>query len=170
MHSSLFKIGLLSMCCAIFTSCMSTSTWLSGDSPSQKDFLHPPSTFAPIKIGISTKEEVEANLGNPTRQDIRTLDDFTSESVSYSSAETTMNPFQYFPFLGALALRNPVGSHIPSAAISFSSDNRVSGLTISSVNAYGDIRSSGAPIRNSLNPFYGMRNPDVSQTFVDSIP
>lgn len=166
---SILKIGMLFILCMVLTSCVAASDWLSGAAPSQNSFLNPSNRFALIQIGDSTKQDVEANFGNPIDRQLHSIDGIPFESFSYSTAETEIRPYQYIPFFGALAFWSPLTSQTPSAAISFSPEDVVSGLTLSTVNAYGDIRSSEiAPTPDSSYSFYGMRNPDVSQTPADS--
>ena len=163
MTPSNLRIWLLCMCCLLLNGCVGASNWLSGPTQFQNSPFEPSQHFAPIRIGVTTKQEIVSSLGNPTNRQIHSVDGIQVESLSYSTAETEIRPYQYIPLLGAIAFLEPIPSQTPSAAISFSSEDRVSGLTISTVNAYGDIRSPELlPLGESSASFYGMRNPDVS--------
>jgi hypothetical protein len=147
------------------------SNWLSEPSQFQNSYSHTSHPYSPIKIGKSTKSEIVSRLGNPTDRQLHSIDGLPFESLSYSTTETEIKSYQYIPFLGALAFWGPQISQTPSAAISFNSEDIVSGLTVSTVNAYGDIRFPEIlPIGDSPPAFYGMRNPDVFHTPADSNP
>ena len=104
-----------------------------------------------------------ARLGDLKDRPIPSIDRNQIESLSYSTAESEIRPYQYIPLLGAIAFLGPIQSQSPSAAISFSSEGIVSGLTVSTLNAYGDLRSpERVPIEESPASFYGLRNPDVA--------
>lgn len=169
MTPSLLKIGLLCILYGLLTNCMAASNWLSGPTQfqnSRSDLSH---HLDPIQIGVTTKQEIVGNFGNPTDRQIQSIDVTQFESLSYSTTETAIQPYQYIPLLGAIAFSGPIQSQTPSAAISFTPEGKVSGLTFSTVNAYGDIRSSEIfPMGDASTTFYGMRNPDVSHTPADS--
>ena len=164
----ILRNALFCLYCIILTSCVGASNWLSGPDQiqsSQLDGLHYGDS---IRIGVSTKQEVLTSLGSPTDRQTHSIDKRPRESVSYAFAETAITPFQYFPLLGAFGRLMP--DENPSVAISFSSKESVSGLTISTVNAYGDIRPSIIFLTpDSLSSFYGIKNPDVSHAPADSI-
>ena len=163
------RIGFLSLCCLFLTSCVGASNWLSGPAQSQTSHRDPSPHFTAIHIGITTKQEVIAQLGNPTNQYVHSIDGIQVESVSYTTSDTAVKPYQYIPFFGGLAFWKPQDNSAPSIAISFSSENRVSGLTVSTVNAHGDIRSpEKIHISDFPTSFYGMRNPEVSHSPADS--
>ena len=127
--------------------------------------------LAPLQIGISTKQEIVARFGHPTDRQTHSIDGMHFESLGYANAETMIKPYQYIPLLGAVAFWSPLTNQAPSAAMSFSSEDVISGLTVSTINAYGDIPSSELfPIAHSNTSFYGMSNPDVFHTPADSNP
>ena len=162
------KNAQLCMCCILLTSCVGASNWLSGSPPYHNSQFDPSQHFPSIRIGVSTQQEVINRLGDPTDRQIRSIEKFQHESFSYTTSESVVKPYQYLPFLGAVAFRRPATTQAPSAAISFSSENKVSGLTLSTVNAYGDIQTPEKfPISDSFTSFYGMRNPEVSQSLAD---
>ena len=163
MTPSLIRILLLSLCWWIFTSCVGASNWLSGPTQFQNSPLELSQHFAPVQIGVTTKQKIIERLGNPTNRQIHSSNGIQGESLSYSITETEIRPYQYIPLLGAMAFLGPIQSQTPSAAISFSSVERVSGLTLSTVNSYGDIRSPEfVPLEETSSLSYGMRNPDVA--------
>ena len=165
MTPSTLRIWLLCMCCVVLTGCVGASDWLSGPTQFQDSPLEPSQHLAPLWIGVTTKQEIVASLGNPTNRHIHSIDGIQVKSLGYSTAETEIRPYQYLPLLGALAFLEPIQSQPPSAAISFASEDRVSGLTVSTVNAYGDIRSSGIFTSEDFSAtFYGMSNPAVFLT------
>ena len=170
MRHSLLKFGLLCLCCASLTGCVSASNWLAESSQFHKPQFEGSHHLDSIQIGSSTKEEVLARLGNPTDRQRHSIDEAHLESLSYSSTEATITPYQYLPLIGAFAFWGPDPTPTPSVAISFSSEERVSGLTVSTLNAYGDIQAPiPASIGDSPPLFYGMRNPEVSHTPIDFI-
>ena len=163
MTLSLIKIFLLCLCWWLFTSCVGTSDWLSGPPQWQNSDLESSLRLSTIGIGVTTKEEVLTRFGTPTDRQGSMIDGITFESLSYSTTEATITPYQYIPLFGAVAFWEPLENHAPSAAISFSNEDTVSGLTISTVRAFGDIRSSEKFNKSdSSTSFYGMRNPDVT--------
>ena len=165
MPPSTLRIWLLCVGCVLLSSCVEASHWLSGPTPIQHSSFASSPQLAPIRIGVTTKQEIVASLGNPTNRQIHSIDGIQVESLSYSTVEAEIRPYQYIPLLGIIAFLEPFQRQTPSAAISFSSEDRVSGLTVSTVNAYGDIRSPElVPIGESSVSFYGMRNPGVAHT------
>jgi len=148
---------------------VAASDWLSTPSPFQNSPLDPSNRLAPIRIGVSTQQEIVVRLGNPADHQMHSIDGMPFESLGYATTETQINPFQYLPLFGAFAFRGSLTSQTPSTAISFSPQGVVSGLTISTVNAHGDIRSPEIfPMTDSSTSFYGMKNPDVSHARADS--
>lgn len=170
MMPSLLRIGLLCIGCIFLTSCVVASNWLSGPTQQQTPQFDASIQTPPLQIGVTTKEEIVSRLGDPTHRHIHSIDGIQFESLSYSHSPIAITPFQYIPLFGAIAFLRPFTDEIPPAAISFSSDQRVSGLTASTVNAYGDIDLLETfPVSNSPT-FYGMRNPEVFHSRVVSTP
>jgi len=169
MHRFMLRIGFLGILGVCLTSCVATSDWLSHSSPSQHASLNRSHSLAPIQIGTTTKEEIVASYGNPVDQQRHSMDGRRIESFGYSTTETPIKPYQYIPIVGALAFGKSLTHQNPSWAISFSPQDRVSGLTISDTNAYGDIPSTEIfSMPDSSPSFYGMRNPDVFHAQPDS--
>ena len=168
---SLQKILALFICLTILTSCVSASNWLSGPARSQNSHLDSSNYLTSIRIGVTTKQETFARLGNPTARQSHVINNFAFESWSYVATDTAIAPYQYIPLFGAVAFWRPLRDQTLSAAMSFSSEDQVSGLTISTVNAYGNIRSpENVPNLATLHSFYGMRNPNLPHTPIESIP
>lgn len=162
MTQFLIKILLLCLCWGLFTSCVNTSDWLSGPPQWQDSDLESSLDLSQIEIGITTKEEVITRFGIPTDRQDSMIDGITFESLGYSTTQATITPYQYIPLFGAVAFWGRLENHAPSAAISFSNEDKVSGLTSPTVRAFGDIRSSeNFNKSHSSTFFYGMRNPDV---------
>ena len=145
--------------------CVATSELLSGPASVANSRPEPSSLREPIQIGVSTQEEVSGMLGNPTESKTHTLNGTQVESWAYVSHEETVQPYQYVPFVGAFAFSRSHVNDSPSVAISFSPNGVVSGLTVSTLNAYGDIPPSELfPVSASSTTLYGMRNPQISHS------
>ena len=171
MIPSLQRIGLLCVGSFFLTGCVAASNWLAGPTQSENSQFDASPHNSPLQIGVTTKEEIVSKFGKPTNHYIHSIDGIDLQSLSYSTTNMAITPFQYFPLLGAIAFLKPFANERPSIALSFSSDQRVSGLTESTVNAYGDIRSSNIfPTSDSSTSFFGMRNPQVFHSQVDSTP
>lgn len=160
----------------VLTSCVATSDWLSG--PTSPDGLgsYSPYYLEPIQIDVSTEEDVSQLLGYSIDRQ-HSLEEMPIESWAYTSTEDAISPLQYIPFLGAYRSLFFQTTGSQSVAISFSPHGIVSGLTVSSMNAYGDIpspthflnifRSSAHTHLHASNlsvPFYGMKNPLLSHS------
>ena len=154
---------VLPIFCLVLTNCVNTNHQLSGPSKLESSYITPTQQLTSIQIGITTKQEIIRRFGDPTDQQISRAEGVPLESLSYADSEIKIRPYQYIPFFGAFAFWPAPTHQHSSAAISFSSDEKVSGLTVSTVNAYGDIRASelftGA---DSTTSFYGMNNPEIS--------
>ena len=156
---------MLPIFCLVLTNCMNTHHQLSGSLQLQSSHTTPTQQLGSIQIGITTKQEIIRRFGNPTDQQMSAVQGATIESLSYADSEIEIRPYQYIPLLGAMRFLWPMHNQTPSVGMSFSPDEKVSGLTISTVNAYGDIRSSELFSRaDSTTSFYGMNNPEVSHT------
>jgi hypothetical protein len=163
MTPSILRIWLLCLGCVFLTGCVGASEWLLGPTQFQDSRSDLSPHFASIRIGVTAKQEIVSSFGSPTNRQMHPIDGSQVESLSYSTAESEIRPYQYIPLLGAIAFLGPIQSQSPSAAISFSSEGIVSGLTVSTLNAYGDLRSpERVPIGESSASFYGMSNPNVS--------
>jgi len=145
--------------------CVATSDFLSGPALTHDSSLEPPSLMDPIKIGVSSQTEVKSSLGNPTDRKIHSENGNQIESWAFASHDETVIPYQYIPFLGAFVSPHSLVNESPSVAVSFSPDGVVSGLTVSSLNAYGDIPPYDLiPASALTTPLYGMRNPQISHS------
>jgi len=104
-------------------------------------------------------------LGDPTDRQIHPGNGDQFESWAYASNEETIQPYQYVLFVGAFASSRSLVNESPSAAIGFSPNGVVSGLTLSTLNAYGDIPPPELfPISAFSPPLYGMNNPQVAHS------
>jgi outer membrane protein assembly factor BamE (lipoprotein component of BamABCDE complex) len=145
--------------------CVATSELLSGPASVANSRPEPSSLREPIQIGVSTQEEVRGMLGNPTEGKTYSPNGTQLESWAYVSHEETVQPYQYVLFVGAFAFSRSHVNDSPSVAISFSPNGVVSGLTVSTLNAYGDIPPSELfPVSASSTTLYGMRNPQISHS------
>lgn len=157
--------------------CVAASDWLSGPTSSNGLGSYSPYYLEPIQIDVSTQEDVSQLLGYSIDRQ-HSHEEMPIESWAYiSSDDDTISPQQYIPFLGAYKSLFFQTTGSQSVAISFSPHGIVSGLTVSSLNAYGDIpspthflnifRSSAHPHLHASNlsaPFYGMKNPLLSHS------
>ncbi len=159
---SLVQIGMWCLYSVLLTGCVGASNWLSESAESQYSAFDTSHNFAPMRIGVTPVKEVASRFGVPDDVQFGSIEGRQIESLGYSSNEQTITPFQYIPFFGAIEIWRQRSKHTPSGAISFSPEERVSGLTVSSNNAYGDIRSPGifARVEGSTS-IYGMSNPAV---------
>ena len=140
------------------------SDFLSGPTSVPGYSPEPHSLIDPIQIGVSTQEEVIGALGNPTDRQ-QSLDETPIESWAYVSHGETVQPYQYVLLLGAFASSRSLLNESPSVAFGFTPNGVVSGLTVSTLNAYGDIPPHELlPISNTSIPLYGTRNPQVAHT------
>jgi len=145
--------------------CVAMSDFLSGPTATQNSGIEPSSLWEPIQIGISTQEDVIGALGNPTDRKIHPGNGSQFESWAYASHEETVQPYQYVLLVGAFASSHSLVNESPSVAIGFSPNGVVSGLTVSTVNAYGDILPSELfPVSTFSTPLYGMRNPQIAHS------
>lgn len=166
--SPIVRIFPIFLSSVLLSGCVGASNWLSG-SPQFHDPLEASTQyFAPMRIGTTPVKEVVSRYGVPDDTQFGSIDGMQIESLGYSSSALAM-PFQYIPLFGAIEIWRQETNHTPSAAISFSTEERLSGLTVSSHNAYGDIRPKGMSTRaNSSMSFYGMNNPAVFHTATTS--
>ncbi len=162
---SLPRIGILSLYCVLLSGCVGTSNWLSGSSENQNFSVDTSHYLAPMRIGVTPVKEVASRFGVPDDVQFGSIEGRQIESLGYSSNTHTITPFQYIPFWGAVEMWRQESNRTPSAAISFSPEERVTGLTVSSNNAYGDIRIPRTSTRaTSSSALYGMNNPAVFHT------
>jgi hypothetical protein len=145
--------------------CVATSDFLSGPTSTQNSGIEPSSLREPIQIGVSSQTEVKGMLGDPTDRQIHSENGNKIESWAYASHDETVTPYQYILFFGAVASPHSLVNESPSVAISFSPNGVASGLTLSTLNAYGDIPPPELfPISAFSPPLYGMRNPQISHS------
>ena len=151
---------------SILPGCVAASETLSGSDLKNGIVLHP-SAWNDIQIGVTTKEEVQSLLGNPTKVQVSSKGEMTNESWSYVSDHAAHQPFQYVLFLGALAI--PRYSDREPLAVSFSPEGIVNGLTVSPVHAQGH-EAYGLNSLDSTTTIhtYGMKNP-LAQNFRSAV-
>ena len=159
---TLVRIGMLCLSCVLLTACVGASNWLSGSTESQHSSFDSSHYFAPMRIGVTPVKEIASRFGVPDDIQFGSIEGKQIESMGYSNRARMTTPFQYILFFGAIEIWRQGSNHTPSAAISFSPDERVTGLTVSANNAYGDIRLlRTSPRTESSSSVYGMNNPAV---------
>ena len=160
------KIFWLPLCILTYLSgCVAMSDFLSGPASTHDSSFEPAPFMNPTQIGVSKKEDVIGMLKNPTDRQILSEGENQIESWGYASQDEIVIPYQYMPFIGGFVFRHSLVNESPSVAVSFSSHGVVSGLTVSSLNAYGDIPPQyGIPASVFTDPLYGMRNPQISHS------
>jgi outer membrane protein assembly factor BamE (lipoprotein component of BamABCDE complex) len=84
------KILLTSLCACVLTGCVSIGN----------EKLLDEATVVQIKVGETTKEQVQALLGEPTKRVTARLSGFTYEWWHYSHAASTINPLEYLFLVG----------------------------------------------------------------------
>ncbi len=139
---------------AFLSGCVGMSEWLSGPvSPGRVDRAP---VIAQIQTNVSTQEDVSRLMGTPAARRTHLLDDSTIEAWAYHLEVYSVKPHQYLPLLGAIAFTSSQSGHSQSVAISFDKNGRMSGLTDSTMNAYGDVPSV-MPFPETTFPifFYG---------------
>ncbi len=153
------------------TGCVAASEWLAHPTATQTSYEARDRNLPPLEIGVTTKEEIIATFGHPGHRKTLAFEAQSIESFGYATAEGQILPYQYIPFVGALAFRKPFTDLTSSLAISFSPQDQVSGLTVADTNAYGDIPPTEVFLRPHVSlPFYGMRNPNVQYGAARNIP
>ena len=153
---------MLCLASVLFTGCIGASNWLSGSAESLHSSFGASQYFAPMRIGVTPVKEIASRFGVPDDVQFGSVEGRQIESLGYASSAHMTTPFQYIPFLGAVEIWRQGSTHTPSAAISFSPEERVTGLTVSANNAYGDIRLlRTSPRGGSSSSVYGMNNPAV---------
>ncbi len=162
---TLVRIGMLCLSSVLLTGCVGASNWLSGSNELQDSPTASAQYFAPMRIGVTPVEEIASRFGVPDDVQFGSIEGRQIESLGYSSSAQLISPFQYIPFFGAVEIWRQGSDHTPSAAISFSPEEQVTGLTVSTNNAYGDIRLlRTSPRAGSSSSVYGMNNPAVFHT------
>ena len=155
LHPAIILLCLLS-------GCVAASQTLSGSSTERELLPLSKSSLDTIQIGVTKQEEIQALFGLPSDiQVLRTVDGL-HESWAYVDTDKARQPFQYLPIFGALSTLNRDGQS--PLAISFSPEGIVDGVTLSRVNAQGDVTYSPRALDSvALTPLYGMKNP-LAQT------
>jgi len=138
--------------------CSSVGDLLSGEQNSQHPGLVYPPQLESVFIGQTTKEEVRNLFGNPTDLQVSSDHDSAHESWAYAKANPAINPLQFVPGFGVLALSE--GQGVYSFSMSFSASGVVEGVWLREVQPYGDGSATVATIQgtSSVQP-YGRNNP-----------
>ncbi len=159
----------LGICLVLCCGCVNTSNWLARPAPFPHFPLDSTQQLDSIRIDVSTRNDILSNFGHPNNRQSHSSEGLHWESFGYSNDESAISPLQFLPLLGSVAHWSRLATQTPSLAISFSSEEKVSGLTLATINAYGDIRFSEiSSMPNDSLHFYGKRNPEVSHTSPES--
>lgn len=162
MRQFIARVGACFLYGLLFTGCVGASNWLSGSTENQHSSFDSSHYFAPMRIGVTPVKEIASRFGVPDDVQFGSIEGKQIESLGYSRSAQLITPFQYIPFFGAVEIWRQGSIYTPSAAISFSPEERVTGLTVSDNNAYGDIRLlRSSPRAGSSRFVYGMNNPTV---------
>ena len=144
----------------LLTGCSSMGEWLSGPAGNQPPQLVYPAQFANLTIGKTTQAKVRAVFGPPTDLQTSVLNGISRETWAYAKASPSINPLQYLPLVGVLAL--PQRQEVAAFSISFSSEGIVNGLSVRDFQPYGDLTSTADRFKSAraVSP-YGTNNPMV---------
>ena len=143
----------------LLTGCSSVGDWLSRPSGPSSGLAYP-AQFDHIIIGVTKQAEVRGIFGTPTDIQTSVKGGARRETWAYAHASPSINPFQYLPVFGVLALTPLQESQ--TFSVSFGSDGIVDGISVRDVQPYGSVASStmGLVGGREVKP-YGMNNPMV---------
>lgn len=120
----------------LVSGCVQASEFLSGRVTTEDGAIQYPATLEPIQLGVTTQEEIQHLFGNPTDRHITSQIDMSGESWAYAFADPAIQPLQYVPLLGVLAL--PRFPYPQSFSLNFTPKSTVEGLSWRTVQAFGD--------------------------------
>lgn len=133
------SIHLLVVCFGIFlTGCTTAGDWLSHPVAKGNSNTLYPMQLERVQIGVTTKDDVQHLLGAPTDIQLSSDHSQASEAWSYAQASPSINPLQYIPGFGILALSKQ--QHQASFSFSFTPDGVVDGIGLGEVQPYGEQR------------------------------
>lgn len=139
------------------TGCTAFGDWVAGATHKSPGIAYP-EQLETVQIGVTTKEDVRHLFGAPTDLQVSSVGGLTRESWAYASTHSKINPLQYVPGVGVLALSKKIPRH--SFAISFSPEGTVEGIGIREFQSFdldlSQKKLSGSP---SGHMSYGMNNP-----------
>lgn len=142
------------------TGCSSMGDWLSGPVRSPSPVAMYPVRLDSLVIGLTTQAQVRAAFGAPTDLQTAVRDGLTRETWAYAYASPSINPLQFLPLIGMLALTSP--QEFPTFSVSFASDGIVDGVSIRDLQPCGDVPSPGDRFKSGhvVTP-YGLNNPMI---------
>ena len=140
--------------------CSTVGDWLSGPSLNPSVWTMYGQNLHHITLGVTTQAKVREVFGPPKDIQTSVKKGIREETWAYATANSSVNPFQYLPIIGVLAL--PSTQDTDAMSISFSSEGIVDGVSVRDVQPYG---SAGETSRKRQNRWaiesYGMNNPMV---------
>lgn len=150
----IFAIVLL----ALLSGCAALGDLISGSAVQRDPAIAYPEQLKDVQIGVTTKEDVRNLLGEPTDLQISSDDGSARESWAYAQTPSKINPLQYIPGLGFLALPKDGLRH--SFAISFSPEGTVEGIALREVQPSDASQASKGLPKDQNSPLsYGNNNP-----------
>ena len=143
----------------VLSGCSLAGDYLSGSTHPQNPSFSYPVQLSPIHIGETTKNEVRQILGKPQDVQVASLREGTREAWAYPSQGEVINPAQFIPVFGVLALSYEIDA--PSFSVSFSDKGIVQGVTLREIQTY-DQGSIPLYTKNAQPvELYGVNNPLV---------
>ena len=144
----------------LLSGCVQASEFFSGRVIHDDPAIQYPSSLEPIHIGLTTQEEIQQRFGNPTDLQVSSGTRSSQESWAYASADPLIQPYQYVPFIGALAFSDSQAP--PSFSVNFSQDGFVEGLSWRRIQTFGKARYDLVTLTPGSDiPIYGTKNPMV---------
>ena len=128
----------------VLSGCSSAGDYLSGSSYPQNPSFPYAVQLSPIHIGETTKNEVRQILGKPQDVQVASLREGTREAWAYPSQGEVINPLQFIPVFGVLALSHEIDA--PSFSVSFSDKGIVQGVTLREIQTYDQGSRGGLSI------------------------
>ena len=142
--------------------------WLSGSAGKSYSGLIYPAKFDHITIGVTTQNKVRAVFGSPTDLQTSLRNGITRETWAYAKASPSINPLQYVPLLGVLALTD--AQEGDTFSISFSSDGIVDGISVRDFQPYGGVTSVSDRLKTARDVIpYGLNNPMIYHVHQESL-
>ena len=144
----------------VLSGCVQASEFLSGPVIHDDPAIQYPASLEPIQIGLTTQEEIQQRFGQPTDFQISSRDQRAQESWAYASADPVIQPYQYVPFLGALAFSQD--QQPESFSVNYTQDGFVEGLSWRTIQPFGKAHYDLIKLTpGSHIPNYGTNNPMV---------
>ena len=142
------------------TGCTTMADWFSGPVRSPASTPVYPVHLDHLTIGVTTQAQVRATYGAPTDLQTSVRNGGIRETWAYANASPAINPLQYLPLVGVLALtRHP---EYPTFSVSFAPNGIVDGVSIREAQPYGDVTSNADRNKTGYAVIpYGLNNPMI---------